>query len=149
MPQAVEWIRKSADQGLVFAQVALGDYYHGVKNESGLYLSGASPFNTPTDGVQAAQWYRKAADQGNAAAQVALASFYETGGAVPQDLVEAYAYNSIARQKPIRVMPNDSAGFNLARLEESMSDDQIAAGKKRTIELQKEIDAKIAAKQAK
>ena len=30
-----------------------------------------------------------------------------------------------------------------------MSDDQIAAGKNRTIELQKEIDAKIAAKQAK
>ena len=153
MPQAVEWTRKSADQGFVLAQFALGEYYHGVKNEYGLYLNGppfggSSPSGVSTDGVQAVKWYRKAADQGYAVAQVALASFYEAGGAVPKDLVEAYAYNNIARRKPIRVMPNDSAGFNLARLEESMSDDQIAAGKKRTIELQKEIRAKIAAKHA-
>jgi len=158
MPQAVEWTRKSADQGEVMAQVALGDYYLGKRSESGLCdpraaAASASPFTAGgvhTDFVQAVSWYRKAADQGNAVAQVGLAGFYEDGrvGVVPKDLVEAYAYNSIARQKPIRVMPNDSAGFNLARLEESMSDDQIAAGKKRTIELQKEIDAKIAAKQA-
>ena len=40
MPQAVEWTRKSADQGFVLAQFALGEYYHGVKNEYGLYLNG-------------------------------------------------------------------------------------------------------------
>jgi predicted secreted protein len=61
---------------------------------------------------------------------------------VAKDVIEAYAYLSLAGTT------YELARGRLAALEKQMSGDQIVAGKKRAKELQKEIDAKIAAKAA-
>jgi len=50
--QAVQWIRKAANQGLAQAQCILGGAY-------------AVGMGVAKDNVQAEQWYRKAAEQGN------------------------------------------------------------------------------------
>jgi len=42
------------------------------------------------------KWYRKAADQGDAAAQFNLGTLYYNGRGVPQDLVEAHKWYTLA-----------------------------------------------------
>ena len=127
--QAVSWYRKAAEQGVAEAQSSLGFCY--------IYGEGVAK-----DDVQAVSWYRKAADQGNAKAQSNLANRYAKGEGVAMDEIEAYAYWNLAgiTHKPARE--------KLIILKKQMTDDQIAAGQQRTKELQKEIEAKIAAKQA-
>jgi len=101
-----------------------------------------SVFRSPSteDLVEAVTWYRKAAEQGHAEAQFNLGVCYVKGKGVVKDLNVAYAYWSVAG------ITNEEARNNLARIERQMSADQIADGKKRAAELQKEIDAKNAAK---
>ena len=127
--QAVSWYRKAAEQGVAEAQSSLGFCY--------IYGEGVAK-----DDVQAVSWYRKAADQGNAKAQSNLANRYAKGEGVAMDEIEAYAYWNLAgiTHKPARE--------KLIILKKQMTADQIDAGKKRTKELQKEIEAKIAAKNA-
>ena len=84
--QAMQWFRKSADQGNPGAQADLGDMYFNGQGE-------------PQDFVQAVQWYRKAADQGYAMAQSNLGDMYCNGHGVHQDLVIAYALYSLAISK--------------------------------------------------
>jgi hypothetical protein len=88
------------------------------------------------------KWYRKAADQGDAKAQCNLGVSYRYGYGVAKDEVEAYAYYNLAG------ITNEIARKNLANLEEGMSSETRIRGQQRTKELQKEIDAKIAAKKA-
>ena len=59
-----------------------------------------------------------------------------------KDSIEAYAYISLAG------ITNESARKFLTNLEKDLSRNEIVAGQKRAKELQKEIDAKIAAKKA-
>ncbi len=101
-----------------------------------------SVFRTPStdDLVEAVTWYRKAAEQGHAEAQFNLGVCYFNGKGVVKDLNVAYAYWSVAG------ITNEDARNNLARIERQMSADQIADGKKRATELQKQIDTRIAAK---
>jgi len=127
--EAVKWYRKAADQGLPSAQFKLGVCYENGKG-------------VPKDEVQAISWYRKAADQGLGPAQFKLGVCYEKGKGVVKDLNVAYAYLSVSG------IIDEDARYNLARIERQMSADQIADGKKRAVELQKEIDARIAAKTA-
>jgi hypothetical protein len=127
--QAVSWYRKAAEKGHAKAQDRLGSRYR--------YGLGVAE-----DQVQAVSWYRKAADQGDARAQDRLANHYRHGEGVAKDVIEAYAYLSLSG------ITYELARGRLAVLEKQMSGDQIAAGKKRTKELQKEIEAKIAAKAA-
>ncbi len=127
--QAVSWYRKAAEKGYAKAQDRLGTRYR--------YGLGVAE-----DQVLAVSWYRKAADQGDARAQDRLANHYRHGEGVAKDEIEAYAYLSLAG------VTYELARGRLAVLEKQMSGDQIAAGKKRTKELQQEIDAKIAAKAA-
>lgn len=94
------------------------------------------------DQAQAVSWYRKAADQGDARAQDRLANHYRHGEGVAKNVIEAYAYLSLSGAT------YELARGRLAVPEKQMSEAQIAAGKKRTKELQKEIYAKIAAKAA-
>ena len=94
------------------------------------------------DGVQAVKWYRKAADQGYALAQFDLGRCYRNGHGVAKDEGEAFAYFSLAG------ITDDDARKELAILEKGMSPDRRLRGQQRTKELQKEIDAKIAAKRA-
>jgi TPR repeat protein len=127
--EAFKWFRKAAEQGSAKGQYYLGRmYYYGE--------------GTPKDYAEAAKFYRKAAEQGDVLAQFNLGICYASGEGVAKDAVDAYAYYSLAG------VADEHALKNLAILETRMSPDQIAAGKKRTIELQKEIEAKKAAKKA-
>jgi TPR repeat protein len=124
--KAVSWWRKAAEQGENNAQSNLAAAYaHGD--------------GVAKDAVEAAKWYRKAAVQGNSYAQYSLGRCYANGNGVAKDEIESYAYYNLTGHQF-----KDSARENLAVLEKKMSSEQIAAGKKRTIELQKEIAAKMA-----
>jgi TPR repeat protein len=127
--QAVNLWRKGADQGDAYAQHLLAHRY-------------ATGEGVARDPVQAVNLWYKSAEQGNARAQFELGTCYCFGRGLAKDEIEAYAYWSIAG---ITYAP---ARESLAILEKKMSANQIAAGQKRSKELQKEIDAKSAAKKA-
>jgi TPR repeat protein len=99
------------------------------------------------DMERAVSLYRKAAEQGHGESQHDLAGCYESGQGAPKDEVEAYAYYNLAGAKDDHSWFNDSRK-KLADLEKKLSREEIAAGQKRARELQKEIEAKIAAKKA-
>lgn len=127
--EAVKWYRKAADQGYHPAQFALGVNY-------------AAGVGVAKDVIQAISWYRKAADQGNEFAQTSLGNRYILGDGVPKDYIEAYAYLNLAG------VTFSDARKRLANLEREMSQEAIYLGQRRTAALQKEIEAKIAAKKA-
>jgi len=129
LDEAANWWRKAADHGHPNAQCKTGLCY-----ESGI--------GVPRDFAQAISWYRKAAEQGHAGAQFNLGGRYYNGEGVTKDEIGAYAYWNLVR------ITDEDARRNLAVLEKQMSAGQIAAGQKRSKELQKEIDAKSAAKKA-
>jgi TPR repeat protein len=121
--EAVKWYRKAAEQGDELAQFNLGVMYD---NGQGV----------AKDDVEAAKWYRKAAEQGIAIAQINLGVAYVNGQGVAKDQVEAYAFFNLAAIK-------DADGRKAReKLEKILSRDEIAAGQRRTRELQKEIEAK-------
>jgi len=115
-----------AEQGDAQVQCDIGDsYYNGVgveKNE-----------------VEAVKWYRKSAEQGNAKAQLRLAFRYLSGEGVPKNVSEAYAYFNLASVKM------HEAKILVIHLESKMTPTQIEDGQKRSLELQNDIDTKIAA----
>jgi TPR repeat protein len=90
--------------------------------------------------VQALKWYRKAAEQGHAEALFNLGGRYYNGEGVTKDEIEAYAYWNLIRTT------DEDARRNLAVFEKEMSAGQIAAGQKRSKELQKELATKKAKK---
>ena len=94
------------------------------------------------DDELAVHWYRKASERNVDEAQFHLGNYYADGVGVPKDYVEAYAYLNLAGRK------YGDARRNRDKLEAKMSADQITAGQKRTKELQKEIEEKVAAKKA-
>ena len=120
--QAVSWYRKAAEQDLAEAQYVLGECYGGGKG-------------VEKDFVQAVKWYRKASEQGYVLAQYYLGGFYANGEGVAKDLIEAYAYWNQGTVEYSR--------RKLAALEKQMTAEQIAAGKKRTKELKRELEDKI------
>jgi len=131
--QAVSWYQKAAEQDHALAQHSLGICYHDGKGVS-------------KDLEQAASWYRKAAEQGLAAAQGDLALCYANGEGVTKDVIEAYAYLNLrtGRFNFLRISMNELKDVGL-----NLTPEQIVAGEERSAILQKEIDAKIAAKKAK
>lgn len=69
-PLALEWFKKSADQGNNSARYALGLFYeHGI----------GTPINYP----EAMEWYKKAAQKGSTEAMNSIALLYENGKGVP------------------------------------------------------------------
>jgi len=86
------------------------------------------------------KWYRKAAEQGHAGALFNFGGRYYNGEGVTKDEVEAYAYWNLIRTT------DEAARRNVAVLEKNMSAAQIAAGLKRSKELQKELATKKAGK---
>ena len=125
--QAASWYRKAAEQGYAMAQFNLANSY---ANGEGL----------AKDFVQAVKWYRIAASQGHDMAQYNLGVRYANGEGLEKDKVEAYAYWTLA------AATNQRALNSLPGLENSLSIQEIAAGKKRAKELQKEIADKQAVK---
>lgn len=76
---AVEWYRKSAEQGHATAQASLAAMYQygrGVRKNL----------------KQAAAWYKKSAEQGYALAQASLADLYRDGEGVSEDLDTALSW---------------------------------------------------------
>ena len=110
------------------------------------YFLGYSYFNgrgVAKDVDESFKWYRKAAEQGDAGAQLALGGCYYAGKGVAKDEVEAYAYWSLAEFN----YPAMFAGV-VSENEKNISPNARILGMKRAKELQKEIEAKIAAKKA-
>ena len=110
--EGVKWTRKAADQGLDQAQFNLGLNY--VKGEG-----------VKQDVEEMLKWHYYAAMQGHAGAQESLGSFLAMG----KDSVKAYAWLSLAAAS------NEKAKKELTELEKTMTAQQIADGKKRSIEL--------------
>ena len=89
--QAASWHRKAAEQGYRGSQECLGELYADGRGVS-------------LDESQAVAWYRKAAEQGSAHAQFQLGARYEVGrSVVPQDLVYAHFYYSLAASRATRI----------------------------------------------
>lgn len=74
--KAVEYWRKSAEQGYAPAEAALGSAY-------------GRGFGIGRNYAVAMAWYQKAADQGYPAAQFAMGNFYATGRGVTNDAAQA------------------------------------------------------------
>lgn len=134
MGKAVSWYRKAADQDFALAQYNLGVCYHKG--------NGIGP-----DLAQAVSLYRMAANQGNTDAQCALELCYAKGEGVEKDLVEAYAYHCLQVNSGNSIsiknfyLRNSMNELMEKKFAESLSSEEIAAGKRRSKELQKAIDA--------
>jgi TPR repeat protein len=74
--EAIEWIRKAADQGYAPAEFHMGQVYD-------------FGFGVASDDREALRWYRQAAERGFAAAQRMLGDFYRKGRGVTADATEA------------------------------------------------------------
>jgi hypothetical protein len=125
MPQALKWWRLSAEQGQVYAENALGQFYFqgehsgdtninypvaakwllkaaeqdclaSMNNLAYLYQHG---LGVKQDWPQALKWYRCAANLGDAMAQANLGLMYESGDGVPIDKVEAYQWYSLSAKQ--------------------------------------------------
>ncbi|XLU05133.1 Polar organelle development protein [Aeromonas sp. DSM 116730] len=80
---AVEWFRKSAEQGLAKAQNSLAAmYYRGT--------------GITQDYRLAVAWFRKAAEKGNSMAQWNLGRMYNNGAGVTQNFEMAYVWFSVS-----------------------------------------------------
>ena len=134
VPVSVTWLTKSAEQGHSKAQYYLGrTYFDFDGNTSGV----------AKDTRNAVSWWGKAAAQGDADAQEALGFCYAKGfGGLVKNEIEAYALYELAESK------NEEAGKRLAAIEKTLSPETRLRGQQRTKELQKVINANIAAKKA-
>lgn len=166
--ETVKWYTKAADQGNMLAQHYLANcYYSGqgtTKNlveafkywrlaadaghDESQYSIGVCLLEgsgVPRDEVTALIWLRKAAVQGNPGALLALGRLHlgrvAANLSLKIDMAEAYAHLSLAG------VTLEKARNELADLEKKMDAQSISNGKKRALELKKEIDAKRAAPQ--
>jgi len=151
--EAAKWYRKAADQGHAEAAKSLDSSYaealkrcrkaaeqgdaEAQNNLGKCYAEGEV---VPQDFVQAVKWYRKAAEQGHAGALFNLGGRYFNGEGVTKDEIEAFAYWHLVSTT------DEDARRNLAIIAKKMSAGQIAAGLKRSKELQKELATKKARK---
>ncbi len=104
--EAVEWYRRSAEQGYPPAQLYLGMIYS--NNNDGME-------NYP----EAVKWLTKAAEKGYPKAQYNLGVIYNNGSGVEKDYAEAYKWFSLAaaKGKSEAVVARDSAGSMLTQEE--------------------------------
>lgn len=115
--EAAKWFRKSAEQGLHWAQAILGSCYR-------------YGWGVPRDGVEAAKWYHKAAAQGSVSSCCGLGELYDKGGVgIPPNPAEAmkwyrraanYGYADAKNWLIKNMKPEDSANrvnrlLNLAK----------------------------------
>ena len=135
--EALNWCLKSAEQGNPLAQFNVGSMYDRSRPVLVIHTS-------KKDNAEAIKWYLKAAVQGHTAAQRDLGRILADPNSPHANAVDAYAWLSIASSNGEEI-----AKSKLTWLEDRlMSPASILEGQKRTKELQKEIEAKIAAKKA-
>ena len=84
--QAIEWIRRAAEQ-----KYAPAEFHVGLIYDFG--------FGVAADEREALAWYRKAADQGNPAAQRQVAEFFRRGRGVEVDPAEAVRWYQRAAER--------------------------------------------------
>lgn len=125
--KAVYWWSKAAEQGHSDSQLLLGDMYSKGKGVA-------------KDLTKALSWWRKAAEQGDNSAQLRIGASYAKGEGVPKDLVEGYAWINLASLS--------NADFKVAKdsVGNSMTPEARMRAQARTLELQKLIDERKAAK---
>lgn len=99
-PQAANWLRESAIQGVPNAQYNLGVLY-----ERGL--------GVPQDDTRALLWYHSAAEQGHALAQYNLGVLYSAGRGIPLSYAEAARWFGRAAEQGV-----PAAVYNLSVLSE-------------------------------
>lgn len=116
--------KKAAEQGHAQAQFEVGFCY-------------AKGMGVEEDRMKAYIWFKKAAKQGVEEAQINLSYHYESALV---DSVEAYAYTLLADDS------DKDARVARADLESKLTPKQKLAGQKRSKQLQKEIEAKLATK---
>jgi TPR repeat protein len=132
--QAYYWASLAANAGRPEAaplrQAAAGsltaDQVAAARNDLGLvYEEGRLEPLVPTDYARALALFHEAALAGNVRAQINLALMYLDGHGVPQDLVQAYLWFSVARRSAPQ---DDLPGLNcLAGVASQLSAEQIAA----------------------
>jgi TPR repeat protein len=91
-----------------------------------------------SDAAEAVKWFRQAADKGNSDGQRALGYCYQDGTGVAKDEIEAFAYWTLA------AITDAEARGKLVDLKGKMTPAALSRGEQRSIELQKEIEAKMA-----
>jgi TPR repeat protein len=138
--EAVKWWLKSAASGYARAQSELGDCF---SNGVGVTQDVAAGLN----------WHRLAAAHGDARSQIWLSKQYLDGGVVAIDKVEAYAYLTLAkRYAETSLRPSEKSTVSshslLFSIDPAVTEETRTIGNKRADVLQKEIEAKIAAKKA-
>ena len=122
--QAASWYLKAAEQ----------DHDAAQGNLAALLSAG---LGVPKNTSKALYWYKKSAEQDWPFAQNDLGNLYANGNEVSKDLIEAYAYFSLAGK--IMVSSRES----LANLKKQMTEEECSRGEKRCNELKKRIDAKV------
>ena len=128
LPEALRWYRKAADQGYARAQFNVGNsYYHGL--------------GVTRNFAEAIKWYRTCAEEGDVLvagrALYCLGFCYANGQGVTKNLVEAYAHYDLAGATVAE------ARAGLVDLGSKLTADQLAAAKKRSAALQKELGDKL------
>jgi GAF domain-containing protein len=83
-PLALEEVRKRAELGDPYEQVALATRY-------------ATGADMPQDYALAVHWFLKAAEQGHVGAQDTLGAYYWLGHGAPKDVTKAYFWSVLAR----------------------------------------------------
>jgi uncharacterized protein len=116
------WYQKAADQGDLMA----------INNLANLFEEGTSA--TPQDYRKALELYRTAALNGYAPSQLKLGGIYANGRGGARDLVEAYAWFTLAARQG-----NGLAQSNLQAVIRQLTPDQLRVGKQRTDEYSREI----------
>jgi len=131
LAEALRWYRKAADQGYARAQFNVGNsYYHGL--------------GVTRNYAEAIKWYRTCAEEGDVLvagrALYGLGFCHANGQGVTKNLVEAYAHYDLAGA----TVADARAG--LLDLGSKLTADQLAAAKKRSAALQKELSDKLRSK---
>ena len=113
--EALDWLRKAADQGSALAQL---NYARGLVAALG-----------KEGGNDALMWFTRAAEQGAADAQHDLGLMLYEGKLVPEDMVAAYTWMSLAAAQE-----HKKAKSMLRYMELFISPDELARARKRTAE---------------
>ncbi len=115
--EALKWYRKSAEQGFIPAQFYLG-WMH------------ANGKGVEEDFKEAIKWFKKAADQGDSEAQRSLGILYLRGEDLNPDYVEAYKWINLSAAQG-----NTNAIKQRNKLSVSMTQEQIAEGQRRAVQI--------------
>ena len=115
--KAMDWYRKSATQGHLWAINNIGRLY-----ENGLGVT--------QDDAAAVQWYRLAADGGNGVSQYNLGSMYVRGRGIPQSDRDAHFWWSLALKSDLSDDVRSQVRHDIGIVETHMNDDETAESRR-------------------